>query len=274
MLPNKDLEYLEYQLTQLRIKTGKKVDSLPTAIYARKSKEDLKNTSLKAQIEMCQDVVDECDLLKLIEYKNGIFQDDDKSGMFTSKRSDYNELINLVKNGVVKVIVVYSTDRLHRRESTFEQLDELIASVGGAVISITESYTHNAAGCLSRRVMGIVSQYHAENTAELVVRTNLQENAPEGKSCGGVANYGYSLDESRHFQINEEEAPAIRLMFKRFIEMKSYNEIIDELTSLGYKTRAGKPFSQTTILTILKNINLIAGASSSLMWKCLLSSRE
>ena len=253
MLTNKDLEYLQVQLTELKTKIGKSVDYLPTAIYARKSKEDLKKTSLESQIGMCQEEVDKCPFLNLVRYNNGIFQDDDESGMFTSKRDGYNDLFNLVKNGVVKVIVVYSRDRLHRRQSSDEDLEVLINSLGGAIISITESYPHNAAGNLSRRVMGVVSQYHAENTAELVVRTNIRVNAPQCKNCGGIANYGYYFNENRNLEINEDEAPAVRLMFKRFIEMKSYSQIIDELTSLGYKTRAGKSFKQTTILTILKN---------------------
>ena len=254
MLSNKDIEYLELQLNSLRAKTGKSIEFFPTAIYARKSEEDLKDTSLKSQIEMCKEEIDKCPYLQLISYKNGVFQDDDKSGMFTSKRDDFNELRALVEQGKVKVIVVYSTDRLARRAREYEAWEEAIERAGGAIISITESYTHNASGKFARRVMGAASQYHCENTAELVVRTNLRRNAPNCKNSGGVANYGYSFTEARTMVINEEEAIAVRLMFKRFIEMKSYQQIIDELTSLGHYTRAGKPFSQSSILTILKNI--------------------
>ena len=91
----------------------------PIAIYARKSEEDIKDTSLKAQIEMCKEEIDKCPYLQLISYKEGIFQDDDKSGMFTSKRTDFNELRTLVEQGQVKVIVVYSTDRLARRRKSY-----------------------------------------------------------------------------------------------------------------------------------------------------------
>lgn len=254
MLQNKDIEYLELQLKMLRAQTGKNIEYFPTAIYARKSEEDIKDTSLKAQIEMCKEEIDKCPYLQLISYKEGIFQDDDKSGMFTSKRTDFNELRTLVEQGQVKVIVVYSTDRLARRAREYERWEEDIEQHGGAIISITESYTHNASGKFARRVMGAASQYHCENTAELVVRTNLRRNAPYCKNSGGVANYGYSFTEARTMEINEEEAMAVRLMFKRFIEMKSYQQIIDELTILGHYTRAGKPFSQSTIVSILKNV--------------------
>ena len=254
MLSNKDLEYLELQLTSLKAKTGKSIEYLPTAIYARKSEEDLKDTSLKSQIEMCQEEINNCPFLHLISYKNGVFQDDDKSGMFTSKRSEFNELKSLVEQGQVKVIVVYSTDRLSRRAREYEACEEAIEKLGGAIISVTESYTHNASGKFARRVMAVASQYHAENTAELVVRTNLRRNAPFCKNSGGIANYGYYFTEARTMEIDQEEAMAVRLMFKRFIEMKSYQQIIDELTSLGHYTRAGKPFTQSSILTILKNV--------------------
>ena len=250
-MPNQDeLNYLKSQLEYL---DGDK-STFPTAIYVRKSKFDTKETSLPAQIEKCKEEIDSCPMLELITYQNGIFQDEDKSGMFTRKRTGYQDMLKLVEAGLIKVVVVYHSDRLTRRLSTKEEFIENIESKGGLVISATESLKRNASGKLSMRVMGAVSQYHAENTAELCMRTNTTRNAPECKSSGGVCNYGYKFTATRKMEINEEEAPAVRLMFQMFTEHKSYQEIIKALDAQGYKTRAGKSFVQTTIMSILKNV--------------------
>ena len=121
------------------------------------------------------------------------------------------------------------------------------------IISVSESYTRNASGKLAQRVMGACSQFHAENTAELVMRTNLTINAPECISSGGISNYGYSFTASRNMVINEQEAPAVKMMFEMTANQASYSNIIEKLDKSGYKTRSGKTFPQTSILSILRN---------------------
>lgn len=103
------------------------------------------------------------------------------------------------------------------------------------------------------RSMLNTAQFHAENTAELVMKTNTESNAINCVSSGEIANYGYKFTSTRHMIINENEAPAVRLMFKMFLEGHSYKEIIDALELRGFKTCSNTKFSQTTILSILKN---------------------
>lgn len=254
MISKENLDYLALQLENLKSKTGKQCSSLPTAIYVRKSREDEKDTSLPGQIIKCKELITSCSYLELVSINDGIFQDDGKSGMFTYHRTGYNQLHKLVEEGLVKVVVVYANDRLARRWTTFVEFRDYIESKGGAVVSVTESFNRDASGRLSERITGAVAQYQCENTAEHTMRTNLTVNAPKCISSGGVCNYGYKFTASRNMVINEEEAPAVRLIFQRFAEFKSYKEIADELEQKGFLTRAGHRFSQLSILTIVRNV--------------------
>ena len=128
MISNDDVRYLEQQLETLKLKTN--LTALPTAIYARKSKEDVKQSSISSQIANCKETIANYSFLQLIAYKNGAFSDDGESGMFTDTRKDYLELRRLVKDDLVKVVVVYSYDRLSRAISDFATFEHEIESRG------------------------------------------------------------------------------------------------------------------------------------------------
>ena len=70
--------------------------------------------------------------------------------------------------------------------------------------------------------------------------------------AGGIPPHGLKVI-CKRFEIDETEAPAIRIMFNRFAEGYSYKQIIDELTELGYYTRSGKPFNYSSIHDLLRN---------------------
>ena len=54
----------------------------------------------------------------------------------------------------------------------------------------------------------------------------LTENVIKGKHCGGVPPLGYELDSSKFYTINDLEAQSVKIIFNRFLEGKSYGEII------------------------------------------------
>lgn len=77
-------------------------------------------------------------------------------------------------------------------------------------------------------------------------------NVQIGDSAGGQPPYGLKVV-NKQFEINEDEAPAIRTMFSMAAKGKSYSQIVEKLNSLGYKTRKGGEFSYSTISDMLRN---------------------
>ena len=53
--------------------------------------------------------------------------------------------------------------------------------------------------------------------------------------------------------INDFEADAVRLIFKRYLEGYSYTKIINELNENGYRTKRGMPFGKNSIFELLRN---------------------
>ncbi|MDU3333062.1 MAG: recombinase family protein [Clostridium perfringens] len=78
----------------------------------------------------------------------------------------------------------------------------------------------------------------------------------EGNYIATNPPYGYDISfikKNRTLKINEDEAPAINLIFKLYIEGNGASAIANELNNLGYKTKLGNNFSPSSVLTIIKN---------------------
>ena len=76
--------------------------------------------------------------------------------------------------------------------------------------------------------------------------------AKDGKTVGGIGNYGYKIINRKYHQ-DKSEAPAVLMLYDLFLEGKSYSQIADELESKGYKPRKSMRFYSSTINRILTN---------------------
>lgn len=229
---------------------------IPCALYARKSTEDKAETSIPDQLRLCREYAEEVPNLEII----GEYSDDDRSGMFSDNREEFRRMMDDVQTGKVKIVIVYSLDRLARKMSDGLKARDDILSKNGLVLStrVGESFERDASGELTRRLFMTFFQYLPESTAEAVMKHSIGQ-AEKGLNAGGQPPYGYTtISGTGEFAINEEEKPAVEYMFKSILEGKSYSTISKELAGMGYLTRETKsrksvPFSKTTILGMLTN---------------------
>ena len=229
---------------------------IPCALYARRSTEDKDETSIPDQLRLCREYAKEAQVLEII----GEYSDEDRSGMFSDNRESFLSMMDEIHNGKVKVVIVYSLDRLARKMTDgLVARDEILAK-GGLVLSTRsgESFERDASGELTRRLFMTFFQYLPESTAEAVMRHSIGQ-AQKGLNAGGQPPYGYTtISGTGEFAINEDEKPAVEYMFQAILQGKSYNTISKDLASLGYLTRETKnrkpgPFSKSTILGMLTN---------------------
>ncbi len=97
------------------------------------------------------------------------------------------------------------------------------------------------------------AEYYSLNLARESMK-GLKENAYKAMATGGKPPYGFKVNpETKLYEINEDEAPAVRYMFEGIIEGKGYSVISEELYALGYKSRTGKPISPSTMTDMLCN---------------------
>ena len=246
ILNQEEIKALKKKLERNREEYGAKY--LRTAIYARKSTPDEHETSLSTQIALCTEFIKKYDFLQL----SATFQEDDRSGMFTDNREQFLQMLERVKKHEIDVIVVLRLDRLGRNLADMLKTINTLNSYGCALLAGDDVFDASTpVGEFMRTILLGQNQYQARVTASRVMQSEIH-NVQSGTSAGGQPPYGLKIIDKCYY-INEEEAPAVRTMFSMAANGKSYKEIIDKLTSLGYKTRKGRKFTFTTLNAMLRN---------------------
>lgn len=128
-MEEKDLLIKLLEKKQKQKKTSHIV-KLRCGIYARKSQEDTKDTSLNAQINYCKKIIDSCDILECVE----IYQEDNVSGMWDD-RKEFQKMVCDIKNQVIDIVVCYKWNRFSRKTSDAERYYQEIVSNNGYIIT-------------------------------------------------------------------------------------------------------------------------------------------
>lgn len=245
-LENKEIEQLNKILKQKQKKYN--ISKLRTVIYARKSSEDERQTSIDTQINSCKNLIAQYDFLELV----GVYHEDNVSGMFTEGRSEYLKVMSLAEQKKIDVIVVMKLDRLSRDLGDSATTIKLLEMYGTYLIAGDDvGNSSTPAGEFLRSILLAQGQYHARRVASDVMIAECN-NAKKGLTSGGIAPYGLQII-SKKYEINPNEAPAVKEMFEMTKNGFSYKQISDKLLAKGYTTRSGEKFSYSTINTILQN---------------------
>ena len=225
-------------------------ERLTAAIYARKSSEDIHQTSIETQIKDCERFITENNDLFALD-KRHIYKDEAKSGMFQDNRTEFQLLMNEARSGNIDVIVLYHHERLTRKIGDFDQIKSELEKCKVFLVFGDVYYENTAMGEFYANLSFAMSQLEARTAASKTART-LHLRAENGKSAGGRAPYGLKCV-GKQFDIEKSEAPAVKMLFEMVAKKQSYEKIIEELTANGFRTRAGKKFSYSTLSDMLRN---------------------
>jgi site-specific DNA recombinase len=99
-----------------------------------------------------------------------------------------------------------------------------------------------------------MAQYYSLNLAREVLKGQ-REAAFSGKqNLGGMPPLGYNINkESRKYEINEDEARIVRIIFEKYASGIGYNTILEYLNGMDYRTKRGRPFAKNGLHSILHN---------------------
>lgn len=236
---------------------------LRCAIYTRKSSDEgLEQSfnSLDAQREACSAYItsqkSEGWTLIPTHYDDGGW-----SGG-TMERPALQQLLGDIALGKIDVVVVYKVDRLTRSLPDFARIVEAFDAKGVSFVSVTQAFnTTTSMGRLTLNVLLSFAQFEREVTGERI-RDKIAASKARGMWMGGMPPYGYD-PKDRSLVINEEEAPIVRHIFSRYLELGSVHILMRELEAQGVRTRirtnpAGKtmggiPFGHGPLYTMLRN---------------------
>lgn len=242
---------------------AEKPKKLRCAIYTRKSTEDgLEQdfNSLDAQREACSAYI----LSQASEGWEAVSELYDDGGWSggTMNRPAIMQLLVDVKAGKVDVIVVYKVDRLTRSLADFAKIVEILDDNEASFVSVTQSFnTTTSMGRLTLNVLLSFAQFEREVTGERI-RDKVAASKKKGMWMGGGVPFGYDVSE-RQLVINQSEGEIVRWMFKRYTEMKSVPQMVEEMAAKDIRTRkrvwktgkvvGGVTFKTGTVTHLLQN---------------------
>ena len=206
---------------------------LRCAIYTRKSTEeglDQDFNSLDAQREACASYVASQASLgwRLVPDH---YDDGGISGG-TMERPALQRLLTDIRERRVDVVVVYKIDRLTRSLADFAKIVEIFDHAEASFVSVTQQFnTTTSMGRLTLNVLLSFAQFEREVTAERI-RDKIAASKKKGMWMGGTVPLGYRA-ENRKLVVDEQEAEIVRLLFRRYLELKSVRALSQEARSRG-----------------------------------------
>ena len=211
---------------------------LRCAVYTRKSSEEgleQEFNSLDAQREACEAFIasqrHEGWTLLRDRYDDGGF-----SGG-TMERPALQRLLADIAAGRIDIVVVYKVDRLTRALSDFARIVELFDRHNVSFVSVTQAFnTTTSMGRLTLNVLLSFAQFEREVTGERI-RDKIAASKKKGMWMGGQPSLGYDV-RNRKLVINETEAKAVRMIFQRYVELKSVRDLKAELDGAGIVSKA------------------------------------
>lgn len=226
------------------------------AAYIRVSTEEQIEYSPDSQIKKIKEYAKKHEIM--LPEKN-IFLDEGISGRSARKRPEFMRMIGLAKTNPkpFDVILLWKFSRFARnRQDSILYKSMLRKECGIDVVSITEQLADDPTSILIEALLEAMDEYYSINLAQEVKR-----GMNEKFSRGGVVSippFGYKMGGSNEngrniFELDEEKAGIVRMMYDDFLSGMSFRRIADKLNRMGIRTNRGNLFENRTVEYILSN---------------------
>lgn len=214
-----------------------------TAIYVRLSIEnsgkDDDGDSIANQISFCKAYLAEHTDLKLY----GIYEDNGEKGT-NFDRPEFKRMMDDIRSGKVKCVLVKDLSRFGRDYiEAGEYLEKIFPFMGIRFISITDGYDSltcdDAEGALMIPLKNMINDVYAKDISRKII-TSFRARQEKGEFLPAFAPYGYvkSKEVAYRYEIDQETAPYVRMIYEWKAEGVSHNEICKRLNDMGAVTPA------------------------------------
>lgn len=171
------------------------------------------------------------------------YTDNDLSAYSGKPRPDYLRLLDDIRAGLIRILWVWHTDRLHRSNRELEEFISIveaaerehgirveIRSVIGSPIDL-----NTAAGRANARFLATVATLESDLKSERI-RAKMAQKRAKGEAMGGRRRWGYTTD----MQIDIAEAAIIRGIAADIIAGRRLHNIAKELNDKGIPSPTGQ----------------------------------
>lgn len=181
---------------------------------------------------------------------SGVYADEGISGT-KNDRPEFQRMINDCKDGKVDLIITKSISRFARNTVTLLETIRMLKEINVEVYFEEQNiYTLSSDGEFMLTLLASYAQEEAKSVSDNMkwrIKKNFEEGIPWGARL-----YGYDVIDSKYY-INEEEAKVVKLIYELYLSGLGKEGIARKLNSLGYKTRIGGKWTESSIRIILHN---------------------
>ena len=231
-----------------------KIDALPqlekklkVCAYARVSSgKDAMLHSLSAQVSYYNNLIQKTDGWEFV----GVYADEAISGT-KDTREEFNRMVEDARAGKIDLIITKAISRFARNTAILLSTIRELTSLGVDVLFEEQNiHSISSEGEMILTLLASVAQEEARSTSENM-KWRIKHNFEEGLPWGALL-YGYKVIDFKYY-IVEEEAKVIRLIYKLFLNGLGKEGVARKLNEMGYKTRIGANWSDTSVRQILTN---------------------
>ncbi len=217
------------------------------ALYARFSSDNQREESIDAQLRAMREYCQRNKVVITNEYC------DHARSATTDDRPEFQKMIRESKNCDFDLVIVHKLDRFSRDRYDSAYYKRELKKCGVSLVSVLENLDDSPESIILESVLEGMSEYYSRNLAREVMK-GMRESALQCRAIGGFAPFGYKVNpETKHYEINEEEADAVRMIFDNVLHGVGYSEIISNLNAMGFRTRGGNVFGKNSLYEILRN---------------------
>ena len=228
-----------------------KINRIRVAAYCRVSTDSEEQlSSYKSQVMYYSDLIKKNKEWELAD----IYADEAITGTQVTKREEFQRMINDGVNGQIDMVITKSISRFARNTLDTLKYVRLLKEHNIAVYFEDEKInTLTMDGELLLVVLSSVAQQEVENISTNV-KKGLKMKMKRGELIGFQGCLGYDYDASdKSIHVNMEEAEIVKLIFQMYIEGQGATLIKNELNNLGFKSKKGNLWTQSTVIGIIRN---------------------
>ena len=180
------------------------------------------------------------------------------SGRSVEKRKEFQQLLEDAALDLFDVLLVDHTSRFGRNQAECIRYKEELQGLGKTVIFVSQGIISGSdRDFLSERINETLDEAYSRNLSRYV-RAGLAEKATQGHPIGrpplGYRNEKSTSGRGAHHVIDSQSQQVLLAVLKGYAsDRHSFRSLSQELNSQGYRTSDGKPFTESSISTILNN---------------------